>query len=93
MLSISDNPDSATACGLQLHLKFPCLKMSVHNLALAQRGSNKRQRCVCSPLWVHESCCVAHVGEDGSLWSETEGKETDCLFQRLSRAYIGLSHL
>lgn len=74
MLSISDNPVSATTCGLHLHLKLPCLKM--YNLALAQHGSHKRQKCVCSPLWVHESCYVTRVGEDGSLWSETEGKES-----------------
>lgn len=76
MLSIFDNPVGATARGLHLHMKLPCLKMYVHNLALAEQGSHKGQRCVCSPLWVHESCSVAPVGEDSSLWSEAEGEES-----------------
>lgn len=79
MLSISDNPVSATACGLHLHLELPCLKMYIHKLALAEHDPQKAKVCVCLcvyPRWVHESCCAARVGEDGSLWSETKGKES-----------------
>lgn len=61
MLSISDNPVSATACGLHLHLELPCLKMYIHKLALAEHDPQKAKVCVCVCVCTHSGCMRAVV--------------------------------